>query len=259
MDLALIRIKAENLPTLKLGQSHSLRPGEFVIAMGSPLTLNNTVTFGVVSSINRGAQELGLSGKDMSYIQTDAAINFGNSGGPLINLNGEVIGVNSMKVTAGISFAIPIGNFIIFIIYVIFFKVSTNYLTRDCNIVDYVKQFMDQVKSNSGKKPKSSKLRLGITMLTLTPDILREFQLRNDLSADVKYGVLIWKILLDSPAFICGLKPGDVIVAINTQKVYTANDVYDLLNSSDSSQGLTIRVYRQKNLIEINVKPEHFD
>lgn len=145
-DIATIKISPRNpLPTLPLGRSSDVRQGEFVVAMGSPFALRNTITSGIVSSVQRGGKELGLSNSNMDYIQTDAAIDFGNSGGPLINLDGEVIGINTMKVTAGISFAIP---------------------------SDRVRAFLDQAANRNYSRPGGSEHKrryIGVMMLTLTP------------------------------------------------------------------------------------------
>ncbi|XP_076059231.1 serine protease HTRA2, mitochondrial-like [Oratosquilla oratoria] len=225
-DLALIRIKCENLPVMKLGQSSELRPGEFVVALGSPLSLSNTITMGVVSSISRGSKELGLRGKDIEYIQTDAAITFGNSGGPLVNLDGEVIGINSMTVTSGISFAIP---------------------------VDHAKKFMSKAerkKALMGKytqaAPQVRYRYLGLTMLTLTPDIILELQSRGvngrpPIPSSVTHGIIVWKVVVGSPAYHSGVQPGDVVTHINGHKITSARDVYKLLESEGDLQLIVVR------------------
>ncbi|XVF31364.1 hypothetical protein REPUB_Repub16aG0139400 [Reevesia pubescens] len=112
-DIAIVKIKSKTpLPTAKLGSSSKLRPGDWVIAMGCPLTLQNTVTAGIVSCVDRKSSDLGLGGMRREYLQTDCATNAGNSGGPLVNIDGEIVGVNIMKVLTadGMSFSVPIDS-----------------------------------------------------------------------------------------------------------------------------------------------------
>lgn len=232
-DLATVRIQCRNLPTMKLGESATLKSGEWVVALGSPLALSNTVTAGVVSSTQRASQELGLRGRDINYIQTDAAITFGNSGGPLVNLEGEAIGINSMKVTAGISFAIPI---------------------------DYAKQFLRRSeerrkKGTANQGMTTTRRYMGITMLTLTNDILQELRQRSQTVPDtVKHGVLVWKVILGSPAHTGGLNPGDIVTHINGKQVTNSSDIYDALAQKGSALNMT--VYRGLKEMKIVVNPE---
>ncbi|XP_069488611.1 serine protease HTRA2, mitochondrial [Ambystoma mexicanum] len=231
-DIATIKINAKlPLPTLPLGRSADVRQGEFVVAMGSPFALQNTITSGIVSSTQRGSKELGLSGCDIQYIQTDAAIDFGNSGGPLINLDGEVIGVNTMKVTTGISFAIP---------------------------SDRLRDFLqrEEQKKSSWFGPSAKRRYIGVMMLTLTPSILAELRLRDPSFPDVTYGVLIHKVIIGSPAHQAGLKPGDVVQAINSQTVRTAEDIYDAVRTQ---QSLTVTVKRGYDTLMMNVTPEYVE
>lgn len=235
-DLALLRINCTGLTPLKLGDSSAVRPGEFVAALGSPLSLSNSVTVGVVSSTDRGSGELGLRGRDMQYIQTDAAITFGNSGGPLINLDGEVIGINSMTVTSGISFAIP---------------------------VDHAKAFMNKAEKKRvdlAKYPKPSTAQrryLGVTMLTLTKSILQELQSRggpmSSIPSDIAQGVFIWKVVVGSPAYQSGLIPGDIITHINNDPVASSRDVY---RSLEQKGDLVMVVVRNGQRYKVVVSPE---
>uniref|UniRef100_A0A674EQ36 HtrA serine peptidase 2-1 n=1 Tax=Salmo trutta TaxID=8032 RepID=A0A674EQ36_SALTR len=184
--------------------------------MGSPFALRNTITSGIVSSVQRGSKELGLSKPNMDYIQTDAAIDFGNSGGPLINLDGEVIGINTMKVTAGISFAIP---------------------------SDHVKHFLNQCWF----------LYIGVMMLTLTPSIIAELKLRDPSFPDVTYGIMIHRVIMGSPANRAGMKPGDIVLEINGTKVNTSEEIYNAVRTSDS---ITMVIRRGQDLLRLHMTPE---
>ncbi|XP_071609117.1 serine protease HTRA2, mitochondrial isoform X1 [Heliangelus exortis] len=217
------------LPTLPLGRSSEVRQGEFVVAMGSPFALQNTITSGIVSSAQRGSRELGLTASDMEYIQTDAAIDFGNSGGPLVNLDGEVIGVNTMKVTSGISFAIP---------------------------SDRLRKFLqkeEQRKSSWFGNAETKRRYIGVMMLTLTPSILAELKLRDPSFPDVSYGVLIHKVIIGSPAHQAGMKAGDVVLEINGQPSRRAEDVYEAVRTQ---QSLAMLVRRGYDTLLVSVVPE---
>uniref|UniRef100_T2MI67 Serine protease HTRA2,mitochondrial n=1 Tax=Hydra vulgaris TaxID=6087 RepID=T2MI67_HYDVU len=228
-DLAAIKLvneKQKKFPYLKLGGS--VRAGEWVAALGSPLQLSNTVTAGIVSSLHRPGGELGLYNQDMGYIQTDAAINVGNSGGPLINLEGEVIGINCFTVqqAAGISFAIP------------------------ANVVkEFLKEALNKDSSNTMKK----KFYIGISMLSLSPDILLALQQRNPEFNSLKGGVLVARINSGSPSERSGLLIGDVILSINGKPVKSSRDVY---NEVCRGANLVMQIQRKSQTLSINVSPE---
>lgn len=197
--------------------------------------LSNTVTSGVVSSTQRPSKELGLQGHDINYIQTDAAITFGNSGGPLLNIDAEVIGINSMKVTPGISFAIP---------------------------SDYAKDFLkladEKLKQGkaTGMKPPSSRRYMGITMLTLTSHILAELKQRgSNVPESVKNGILVWKVIPNSPAQSSGLLAGDIIVEINGKLMTQSSDIYKILASD--VKVLRMVLLRGREIVKLTVIPEN--
>ena len=191
-DVALLKIEAENLPTLKIGKSNNLRVGEWVVAIGSPFQLRFSVTSGIVSAKGRSIP----NGSDSTYvpfIQTDVAINPGNSGGPLFNLDGEVIGINSQIYTRsggymGVSFAIPI---------------------------DYAMDVAEQLKENGYV----ARGWLGVSIQEVTSELAEA------LGMEVPKGALISQIIADSPAENSGLKEEDVILFFDGEEIFYSADL----------------------------------
>ncbi|XP_027033250.1 serine protease HTRA1B [Tachysurus fulvidraco] len=227
-DIALIKIDTPNkLPVLLLGSSADLRPGEFVVAIGSPFSLQNTVTTGIVSTTQRGGKELGLRNSDMDYIQTDAIINYGNSGGPLVNLDGEVIGINTLKVTAGISFAIP---------------------------SDKIRQFLTESHDRQAKgKATTKKKYIGVRMMSLTSTLAKELKGRTTDFPDVTSGAYVIEVIPRTPAETGGLQESDVIISINGQRITSASDVSDAIKKDNT---LRMVVRRGNEDIILTIVPE---
>ncbi|QSJ21153.1 trypsin-like peptidase domain-containing protein [Nostoc sp. UHCC 0702] len=235
-DVALIKIDANNLPTLSVGNSEVLQPGEAVIAIGNPLGLNNTVTSGIISATGRSSNDIGASDKRVDYVQTDAAINPGNSGGPLLNARGQVIGMNTaiIRGAQGLGFAIPI------------------------NTVQRIAQELIA-------KGKVDHPYLGIQMVTLTPEIKEKINDRaSDGGANAKgerinlltdKGVLLVNVIPRSPAAIGGLRVGDVIQRINNQSVTKIEEVQKLVENSKIGSPLQIEVERNGQTTEVAVSP----
>ncbi|XP_056411013.1 serine protease HTRA3 isoform X3 [Hyla sarda] len=224
-DIATIKIYSKKkLPVLLLGHSADLRPGEFVVAIGSPFALQNTVTTGIVSTAQRDGKELGLRDSDMDYVQTDAIINYGNSGGPLVNLDGEVIGINTLKVAAGISFAIP---------------------------SDRITKFMTE---SHDKKFKDGKKRfIGIKMLTITPSLVEELKLNNPDFPDVSSGIYVHEVMANSPSQRGGIKDGDIIVKVNGRPLLTSGDLHEAVMKESP---LLLEVRRGNDDLLFNIEPE---
>jgi S1-C subfamily serine protease len=228
-DVAVVKINADNLPTVTLGDSATLQPGEAAIAIGNPLGLNNTVTSGIISAIGRSSSDIGASDKRVDYLQTDAAINPGNSGGPLLNYRGEVIGMNTAIISGaqGLGFAIPVNT----------------------------------LKKISGDLISQGKVEhpyLGIQMVTLTPEIKERVitQFGNHLNLAAENGVLLIKILPNSPAAQSGLNPGDVIVGMNNQAVYKVEQVQKIVENSKIGSPLPLQIERGQQITQLTVIPQ---
>jgi Do/DeqQ family serine protease len=230
-DVAVVKIEAEDLPTVAIGNSDTLQPGEWAIAIGNPLGLDNTVTVGIISATGRTSNEVGVPDKRVGFIQTDAAINPGNSGGPLLNAQGEVIGMNTAIIggAQGLGFAIPI------------------------NTADRLAEQL----INTGKVEHPY---LGIQMVTLTPEIAAEVEQEKGEQFQLKdqVGVLVMRVLPDSPAAAAGLKPGDLIQKIKDKPIATAEDVQDQVALSQVGTALPLSILREGKSQTIAVIPGEF-
>lgn len=216
-DLAVVKIQADNLPGVNLGNSDQLKPGEWAIAIGNPLGLDNTVTVGIISATGRSSSQIGVPDKRVGFIQTDTAINPGNSGGPLLNAAGDVIGINTaiIRDAQGIGFAIPINTA----------KVISQQLIT---------------------KGKAEHPYLGVFMKTITPDLKQQInnQPRLGLRIQEDVGVIILRIGSNSPAAKAGLRPGDVITKINNQPIKTAEEVQQIIENTGVNGKLELEVSR---------------
>ena len=230
-DVAVIKIEADNLPTVTLGDSDRLQPGEWAIAIGNPLGLDNTVTVGIISATGRTSNQIGVPDKRVGFIQTDAAINPGNSGGPLLNAQGQVIGMNTAIIggAQGLGFAIPINT---------------------------AENLAEQLLANG----KVEHPFLGIQRVTLTPEVAEEAE--KNLGAELKLkgqtGALVVRVLPNSPAAAAGLAEGDVIQKIADQPIATAEDVQNQVAKSRVGKPLSVTVLRQGKSQTVSVSPGDF-
>lgn len=225
-DVAVIRVQAAGLPTVQLGDSNSLRPGEWAIAIGNPLGLDNTVTAGIISATGRSSAQIRVPDKRVSFIQTDAAINPGNSGGPLLNERGEVIGMNTAIIggAQGLGFAIPIAT---------------------------ARQIADQLIARGyAEHP-----YLGLQMRTLTPELktVLNSDRRSNIRIQADQGVVVLGVLPNSPAARAGIRLGDVIQQLGGQSVTTAEAVQSIVEGSTVGQGMAVVVNRGGQSVSLNV------
>ncbi len=216
-DIAVLKIDAKGLAVVKLGDPRSIRVGEWVLAIGSPFGLENTVTAGIVSATSRSLPD----GIYVPFIQTDAAVNPGNSGGPLLNMNGEVIGINSQIYSLtggyqGLSFAIPID---------VAAKVKDELIAR-------------------GRVERG---RIGVVVQELTQPLARSFDL------DKPAGALVNSVEKNGPAARAGIQPGDVILALNGVKIERSSELPLLIAQIKPGVKVTVEIWRKGARKEVPV------
>jgi serine protease Do len=223
-DVAVIKIAAKgDLPVVKLGDSNKLRPGQWVLAIGSPFNFENSVTAGIVSALARG--NVGEGGNAyVPFIQTDVAVNPGNSGGPLFNLNGEVVGINSQIYSRsggyeGISFAIPI---------------------------DVANNVAEQLIKNGHV----SRGRIGVTIQEVTAATAE------NLGLDRPRGAAVASVESGGPADKAGIEPLDIILSVNGKPVETSDQLPSMIAEIKAGQAVQLEVWRDKAIKKISVTVE---
>ena len=227
-DVAVVKIEANNVPVVAIGNSDKLLSGEWAIAIGNPLGLDNSVTAGIISATGRSSSDVGVPDKRIGFIQTDAAINPGNSGGPLLNASGQVIGMNTAIIQGaqGLGFAIPI-------------------------------QAAQQVAKELIATGKVEHAYLGIEMATLTPEVKQQINsnANSSLRVAVDRGVAIVSVVPNSPAAAAGLRAGDVIQKINNQPIIQSEAVQEFVQNAKVGGVLLMEINRNGQIVNFTVKP----
>lgn len=221
-DLAILKIEASDLPTIQIGNSDDAQVGDWVLAVGNPFELTSTVTAGIVSAKGRSLDMIGHNGKIESFIQTDAVVNPGNSGGALVNTNGELIGINTAIASltgsyAGYSFAIPV-----------------NIVTT---VADNLIQF-GSVKRGS----------LGIMIADMDSELSKELMIK------ITQGAYVSELIQGGSAQMAGVLPDDVIVAVNNHEIRNVPDLMSIIGESNVGDKLKLKINRRGKIKEIEVK-----
>ncbi|MDX2244210.1 MAG: HhoA/HhoB/HtrA family serine endopeptidase [Leptolyngbyaceae cyanobacterium bins.302] len=226
-DVAVVKVQGTSLPTVRLGNADQLKPGEWAIAIGNPLGLENTVTVGIISATGRSSSDVRVPDKRVDFIQTDAAINPGNSGGPLLNQRGEVVGMNTAIIggAQGLGFAIPINT---------------------------AQRIADQLVA----KGKVDHSYLGIRMATLTPELRQQINSDPESNLNIRddRGVIVVGVMRNSPASQAGLQMGDVIQRINGQAVATADQVQQAVEKTNVGNTMQVDITRNGRAMTKSVR-----
>jgi serine protease Do len=227
-DVAVIKINAQNLPTVTIGDAEHLRPGEWVLAIGSPFGFENSATAGIVSATSRSLpSDAGGGANYVPFIQTDVAVNPGNSGGPLFNMRGEVVGINSQIFSRtggymGLSFAIPI---------------------------DVAMDVREQLV----KTGKVTRGRIGVAIQPVNAQFAESFGL------DRPHGALVSSVVSGGPAEKAGIKPGDVILAVNGKVIDVSQDLPTVIARMKPGTEAELTVWRGGKEQKIQVRTDQLD